>query len=160
MPIHLTDHGKAARVVPHRPPDAVLLQRSAYVAYPNGAISSRRKVAKGPEFVTGKRDLILCSPGGSHRDLLVNAFGVPTVFAVAKQILTRRVILNGIEHFTNALRTRRVRNILEKGQIGAGPRRTLMRKGKGLVEVEVVNDIPVSIRLHKQQLRNTGPPMA
>src|SRR6267378_4812592 len=100
--ILLVDHRKAARVVPHCPPNAVLFHRRAHIPDPNGAISRGCKLAEGPELVTSKRDVILCGPGGSHPNLAVNAGGIPIVFAIAKQIVTRRFILNRVENLAHA----------------------------------------------------------
>src|SRR6266850_486892 len=150
--ILLINHRKAACVIPHGPADAVLLQRGAHVPKPNSAVRRRRKSAIGAEFVTGKGYLIPCSPGGSHPNLPVNAGGVPTVFAIAKQIVTCWFILNRVEDLAYAFRIRRIGDVLIEGHVGASPCRALMRECKRLVEVEVVNNIPVGLRLQKQQL--------
>src|SRR5688500_13083334 len=154
-PILLVDDSKAAGVVPHGPTDAVLFQGGANVPNPDGTISRRREVTKGPKLVTGKRHLIFCSPGGSDSNLTFNSGGVPTVLAIAKQIETSRFILNRIENFADAFHSRWVGDVRVEKHVGPRPRRTLMRERKGLIKVEVVNNIPIRIRHQKQQLRET-----
>src|SRR5258708_17612701 len=106
MAILLIDHSKTARVIPHGPADAVLFQRGAHIPNPGGAIRRRRKSPIGPAFITGKRNLILCGPAGSHSNLPVDAGGVPTFFAIAKQIVTPRFILNRGDNFSYSFRIR------------------------------------------------------
>src|SRR6266478_7640166 len=160
MAILFIDHRKAARVVPHGPADAVPFHRSSHVPNPKGAISRRRNFAICPEFITGKRDVIPCSPGGGRRNFLIDAGGIPTVLAIAPQTVTRRFILNRVENLVYAIRTRWVRNVFIEGRIRPSPSRALMRERERFVEMKVINDVSVGIGLYKQQLGKTGPPVA
>src|SRR3977135_4240063 len=84
---------KAAAITPQGPADAVPFQRGAHVHNPGRAIHGRSNFAIGPEFITGKRDVIPGGPGGGGRDLSVDAGRVPTVFAIAAQDVPPRLIL-------------------------------------------------------------------
>src|SRR5436190_8979387 len=144
--ILLIDRTKAARVIPHGPANAVLFQRDTHVSNPGGAIRGWRKVLVGAELIASERDAILCSPGSRLSNFPVNAVGVPTIFAIGKQITTRRLILNSVENRGYSFGIRWVWDVLIKGHRGAGPGCTLMGERERLVKVEVVNNILIAIR--------------
>ncbi len=105
MAVLFIDDSKATRVIPHGPADAVFFQGSTHIPDPDDAISGRRKAAIGSEFITSERYLILCSPRGSYANLPINSGRVPTFFTIAKQISTRRFILNRVDNSAYAFRT-------------------------------------------------------
>src|SRR5207247_11100055 len=106
----VSDDGDASGVVPHGATNAVLLESSADVGDPPGAISGVREAAIGPELVASEQDVMLGGPRRSHADLAIDALGAPAVFAMTTQTETLGIISDGVEHLSHGFGARGIRN--------------------------------------------------
>src|SRR5205814_1914604 len=151
----LIDDGEASGVVPHGPTNPVLLESSADVGDPAGAIGGVREAAIGAELVASHHHMMLCCPCRSHGDLAVDALSAPAVFAITKQTETRRIVSDGVENLTHGFRARGIWNIAIELEIWTRPTCALVCKLKRIVVMKVINDVPIGVRLERQQLPQT-----
>ena len=153
------DDRKSTRIVPHGPSNAMPFKHGAHVGDPPHAIFRIRESPVRAELVAGDRHVMLCSPLSRHADVAIDPLGVPTLLPIVHQVQSGRLVSNRIQHFCHRLRTRGIRHFAIELQIWTGPVRALMRKGKRIVIVKIVNDIRIAVGLERQHLCQTGPTM-
>src|SRR5207302_10510709 len=151
----LIDDGEASGVVPHGPANAVLLESSADVGDPAGAIGGVREAAIGAELVASYQHMMLCCPCRSHGDLAVDALSAPAVFTISEQTKPRRIVGHTVQHLTHRLRARGIWNVAIELKIWTRPACALVCKLKRIVIMKVINDVPIGVRLERQQLPQT-----
>src|SRR6185295_14756508 len=156
----LIHRGETSGIIPHGPTDAVLLERHAHVVKPRHSVCCANNLPIATKLVTRDEHMMLSGPRSRHPEFPVNSCSIPVLFTITKQVVLRRLILNGVEHESHGFRRRRIWNIFVERQVWTSPRCALVRECKRLVKMKVVNHVRVGIRLEKKHFVESRPAMS